>query len=78
MPGLGRWQVNDGYSTLNLIRSPLAGKETWNLLPTTPSMLATAKKQFERGYYYYQYILSHFTLYSVFSQTDTTSKVTQS
>ena len=29
--------------------SPLAGKGTWCLLPTTPSMLPTATEQFDRA-----------------------------
>ena len=37
------------YSTLHLTRSPLAGKGTWCLLPTTPSMLPTATKHFDRA-----------------------------
>ena len=36
------------YSTLEFTRSPLAGKGTWCLLPTTPSMLPTATKNFDR------------------------------
>ena len=36
------------YSTLDFTRSPLAGKGTWCLLPTTP-MLPTATKHFERA-----------------------------
>ena len=37
------------YSTLDLTRSPLAGKGTWCLLPTTgiPSMLPAATKHFD-------------------------------
>ena len=31
--------------------SPLAGKETWHLLPTTPAMLPTATKYFDRAAY---------------------------
>ena len=37
------------YSTLDFTRSPLAGKGTWCLLPTTPSMLPTATKHFDRA-----------------------------
>ena len=37
------------YSTLDFTRSPLAGKGTWCLLPTTSSMLPTAKKHFDRA-----------------------------
>ena len=36
-----------GYSTLDLTRNPLAGKGTWCLLPTTPSMLPTITKHFD-------------------------------
>ena len=35
------------YSTLDFTRSPLAGKGTWCLLPTTPSLLPTATKHFD-------------------------------
>ena len=38
-----------GYSTLDFTMSPLAGKGTWCLLPTTPFMLPTAIKHFERA-----------------------------
>ena len=37
------------YSTLDFSRSPLAGKGTWCLLPTAPSMLLTATKHFDRA-----------------------------
>ena len=37
------------YSTLDFTRSPLAGKGTWCLLPTTPVMLPTAIKHFDRA-----------------------------
>ena len=37
------------YSRLDFTMSPLAGKGTWCLLPTTPSMLPTATKQFDRA-----------------------------
>ena len=37
------------YFTLDFTRSPLAGKGTWHLLPTTPSMLLTATKHFDRA-----------------------------
>ena len=37
------------YSTLDFTRSPLAGKGTWCLLPTTPSLLPTATKHFDRA-----------------------------
>ena len=36
------------YSTLDFISSSLAGKGTWCLLPTTPSMRPTATKHFDR------------------------------
>ena len=39
------------YPTLDFTRSPLAGKGTWSLLPTTPSMLPTATKHFDRAGY---------------------------
>ena len=35
------------FSTLDFTRSPLAGKGTWCLLPTTPSMLPTATEHFD-------------------------------
>ena len=35
------------YSTLDFTRSPLAGKGTWYLLPTTRDMLPTATKHFD-------------------------------
>ena len=36
------------YSTLDFTRSPLVGKGTWHLLPTTPDMLpTTATKHFD-------------------------------
>ena len=35
------------YSTLDFTGSPLAGKGTWHLLPTTPAMLPTAEKHFD-------------------------------
>ena len=37
----------DAYSTLDYTMNPLAGKGTWCLLPTTPSMLPTATKHFD-------------------------------
>ena len=37
------------YSTLDFTRSPLAGKGTWCLLPTTLSMLPTATKHVDRA-----------------------------
>ena len=37
------------YSTLDFTRSSLAGTGTWHLLPTTPSMLPTATKHFDRA-----------------------------
>ena len=37
------------YSTLDFTMSPLAGKTTWYLLPTTPSVLPTATKHFDRA-----------------------------
>ena len=37
------------YFTLDFTRSPLAGKGTWHLLPTTSSMLPTATKHFDRA-----------------------------
>ena len=36
------------YSTLDFTKSPLAGKGTWSLLPTTPSMRPTTAKHFDR------------------------------
>ena len=39
------------YSTLDFTKRPLAGKRTWCFLPTTPSMLPTATKQFDRAAY---------------------------
>ena len=40
------------YSTLDFTMSSLAGKGTWCLLPTTPSMLPTATKHFDRAGWY--------------------------
>ena len=40
------------HSTLDFTRSPLVGKGTWCLLPTTPSMLPTASKHFDRAAHY--------------------------
>ena len=37
------------YSTLDFTMSPLAGKGNWCLLPTTPSMLPTATRHFDRA-----------------------------
>ena len=37
------------YCTLDFTMSPLAGKGTWCLLPTTPAMLATATKHFDKA-----------------------------
>ena len=37
------------YSTLDFTRSPLAGKGTWHLLPTTPAMLPATTKHFDRA-----------------------------
>ena len=37
------------FSTLDFTRSPLAGKGAWSLLPTTPGMLPTATKHFDRA-----------------------------
>ena len=34
-------QLLAAYSTLDVTRSPLAGKGTWWLLPTTPAVLPT-------------------------------------
>ena len=42
-------QFLPSYSTLDFTRSPLAGKGTWHLLPTTPSVLPTATKHFDRA-----------------------------
>ena len=42
-------QLFAAYSTLDFTRSPLAGKGTWHLLPTTPAMLPTAMKHFDRA-----------------------------
>ena len=36
------------YSTLDFTWNLLAGKGAWSLLPTTPSMLPTATKHFDR------------------------------
>ena len=36
------------HSTLDFSGSPLAGKETWHLLPATPNMLPAVTKRFER------------------------------
>ena len=37
------------YSRLVFTRSPVAGKGTWHLLPTAPSMLPTATEHFDRA-----------------------------
>ena len=42
-------QLLAAYSTLDFTMSPLAGKGTWCLLPTTPAMLPTATKHFDRA-----------------------------
>ena len=42
-------QFHASYSTLDFTRSPLAGKGTWCLLPTTPDMLPSATKHFARA-----------------------------
>ena len=42
-------QFLDAYSTLDFTMSPLAGKGTWCLLPTTPAMLPTATEHFDRA-----------------------------
>ena len=42
-------QFFTAYSTLDFTMSPLAGKGTWCLLPTTLSMLPTATKHFDRA-----------------------------
>ena len=42
-------QLLAAYSTLDSKRSPLAGKGTWCLLPTTSAMLPTATKHFDRA-----------------------------
>ena len=36
------------YFTLDFTRNPQAGKGTWHLLPTTPTMLSNATKHFDR------------------------------
>ena len=42
-------QLLAAYSTLNFTTNPLAGKGTWNLLPTTPAMLPTATQNILTG-----------------------------
>ena len=42
-------QLLAAFSTLNFTKSLIAGKGTWCLLPTTPSMLPTATKHFDRA-----------------------------
>ena len=37
------------YSTLDFTISPLAGKETWHLLPTTPAILPNTTKYFDEA-----------------------------
>ena len=53
MPAEGNFatftQFLAAYSTLDFTRSPLAGKGTWYLQPTTPAMLPTAIKDFDRA-----------------------------
>ena len=36
-------------SMLDFTRSPIAGKGTWHLLPTTPTVLPNATKHFDRA-----------------------------
>ena len=40
-------QILATYTTLDFTKSPLAGKRTWCLLPTTPAVLPTATKHFD-------------------------------
>ena len=40
------------HFALDFSKSPLADKGTWCLLPTTPSMLPTASKHFDRAAHY--------------------------
>ena len=40
-------QLLTPYSTLDFTMSPLAGKGTWCLLPTTPDMPPTVTKHFD-------------------------------
>ena len=42
-------QLLAAYSTLVFTSSPLADKGAWNLLPTTPDVLPTAAKHFDRA-----------------------------
>ena len=42
-------QLLAAYSTLDFTRCPPAGKRTWHLLPTTPDMLPTTTKHFDRA-----------------------------
>ena len=42
-------QLPATYSRLDFTKSPLVGKGTWHLLPTTPDMLPTATKHFDRA-----------------------------
>ena len=50
-------QLLAAYSILDFTRRPLAGKGTWCLLPTTPSMLSTATKHFDRAVCYPENII---------------------
>ena len=53
MPAAGNFaafsQFLAAYSTLDFIRSPLAGKGIWHLLPTTPTVLPADTKHFDRA-----------------------------
>ena len=55
MPAAGKFATFSPFlaarSTLDVTRSPLAGKGTWCLLPTTPCMLPTGTKHFDRAVY---------------------------
>ena len=42
-------QFLTAYSTLDFTRSPLEGKGTWCSLHTTPSMLPSATRHFDRA-----------------------------
>ena len=53
------------------LEAALADKGTWYLLPTTPAMLPTATKHFDRAA---QYVINHFPLLLMLASHDQTLK----
>ena len=45
------------YPTLDVTRSSLVGKGAWHLLPTTPGMLPTVRKHFERAVFHFVFVI---------------------